>query len=196
MVSRITKITLSLALAFTGASAAHADILPVCERSESVQRNIVAQINQILGTQKTCADITTDDLLTLKRVAIQREGVVHFKVGDFSGLSNLEILNIRSNLYTSFPEGLFQGLDSLQTLVIIDTPLRNYPDDFLKDTPRLKHCHCFRNQVRTISLSVLNRLIALPDLEALDFDATLAADEKAFLSEAFPEGGPVFLSFE
>src|SRR5690606_4333995 len=104
--SIISKILLITAAASVSATALAQDILLVCDRTPQVRDWLVKQINLEQGTDKTCEDITEDDLLTLKRVAVQRAGVTEFKVGDFTGLFNLEILNIRSNPYTSLPEGL------------------------------------------------------------------------------------------
>lgn len=161
-----------------GASTAFgATIVPVCERTAPVAEFIVNQVNLQQTAQKTCADITPEDLLTIERIAVQRKGITEFKAGDFSGLTNMKILNIRSNPYTSLIEGLFEGLDSLETLVIIDTPLRHYPDDYLANLPKLKNIHVFRNKVKTISESVFKRLEALQGLEVLDVDADLAPAE-------------------
>ncbi len=174
-----------LAAASSAAFAAGETVVPVCERTAPVAEFIVKQINVQQGAQKTCADITAEDLLTLERVAVDHKGIKEFKLGDFSGLTNMKILNIRSNPYTSLPEGLFIGLDSLDTLVIIDTGLRNYPNDYLVHTPKLKNIHVFRNPVRTISESVFKRLEALTDLQVLDVDSVLFQPELDRLNKTF-----------
>jgi Leucine-rich repeat (LRR) protein len=172
---------------------ADAAYLPVCERTSAVAEFIVSQINTTRGTRITCADVTREDLLDFTRIAVSGAGIHEFKVLDFSGLPNLEILNIRSNPYKTLPEGLFSGLDNLETLVIIATELRYLPDDFLADTPKLKNLHAFRNKFRTISLSVLERFAA-SDLEVIDLDDELLQAEKDRLREIF-DGGFGVLSF-
>lgn len=171
------SITIGSLLLLGASTSFGATIVPVCERTAPVAEFLVNQVNLQQTAQKTCADITPEDLLTIERVAVQRKGITEFKPGDFSGLTNMKILNIRSNPYTALIEGLFEGLDSLETLVIIDTQLRHYPDDYLAHTPKLKNIHVFRNQVKTISESVFKRLEALQGLEVLDVDADLAPAE-------------------
>jgi hypothetical protein len=60
--------------------------------------------------------------------AVKGEGISKFQADDFTGLANLEILNIRSNPYTELPEGLLKDLVRLKTIVIIATKLSRFPD--------------------------------------------------------------------
>lgn len=161
--------------------------LPVCERTEPVKKSLE------MVTKKVCADILEVDLLSVKRIVVR--GITAFKADDFSGLHNLDILNIRSNKYTEFPEGLFTDLENLKTLVIISTTLQKYPEDFLEHTPLLENLHAFRNKVTQISDSVLYRLEGLKNIKVIDFDKTLEEPVKARLREFFPEKGKVQLSF-
>jgi hypothetical protein len=164
--------------------------LPVCERTEPVKKNLEAQL------KKTCDLITEADLLTLKRVAVQNAGVKEFKTDDFTGLKNLEILNIRSNPNVELPEGMFKDLGNLKTLVIIaNTQMRHFPDDFLADTPLMEHLHVFRLAVRSLSESVLVRLENLKNIQEIDMDDDLPAAEKARLRRIFPENGKVQFIF-
>ena len=94
-------------------------VLPVCERTQQVQDFIVERINAVQGTEKTCADITRDDLASLERISVGHRQVESLQVGDFSGLPRLKILNLNGYLGAEFPEGLFSGLANLETLVII-----------------------------------------------------------------------------
>ena len=174
---------LAASLAGLIAGAAHAADVPLCQRTPAVAQFIVNQINATQGAHKTCADITADDLASLNRVSVQGAHLTELKAGDFDGLPNLEILNIRSNDYTTLPEGLFKGLTKLKTLVIIGTKLRYFPDDFLADTPSLEQCYCFRNQVRSISESVFQRLEESTTLTALELDSQLQPAEKARLEK-------------
>ena len=171
----------SLAGLTTGVARA-ADV-PLCQRTPAVTQFIVNQINETQGAHKACADITADDLASLTRVDVENQNLTELKVGDFDGLPNLEILNIRSNPYTTLPEGLFKGLTKLKTLVIIGTKLRYLPDDFLADTPNLEECYCFRNQVRSISESVFQRIEANTTFTALELDSKLQPAETARLQK-------------
>ena len=168
---------------------AQAGFLPVCHRTASVK----VFLEQAL--KKECKDITEAELGSVTRVAVANREINEFKPDDFSGLKGLEILNIRSNPYTHLPEGLLADLVKLKTLVIISTTLRHYPDDFLANNPLIENLHIFRNQVRSISESILNRLEAAKNLKVIDFDDSLQGAEKTRLRRLFPEGGRVDLAF-
>jgi hypothetical protein len=178
------------ALVFVVATGAEAALLPVCQRTPAVREFIETAL------KKTCDTITETDLASIKRVAVGHRNIAKFNAGDFTGLTGLEILNIRSNPYTELPEGLLQDLVRLKTLVIIDTPLRHYPDDFLAANPDIENLHVFRNAVRSISESVFQRLETRTKLKIIDIDATLLQAEKDRLTQLFPANGPVQLNFE
>lgn len=171
------------------AGTTQAAFLPVCDRTPAVKEFLV------LTAKKTCETITAADLATIKRVTVAGKNISQFKVDDFSGLTGLEILNIRSNPFTELPEGFFKDLGSLKTLVIIGGALRHYPDDFLEHTPLIENLHTFRIGVRSLSESVLSRMEGLKHLKVLDFDDDILPLEKARLRRRFPENGPVELSF-
>jgi hypothetical protein len=183
------KVTFSLlGFAFLG-SVAQAAFLPVCQRTPAVKKFLEQTL------KKPCDKIEAADLLTVKRLSTEDDNVTAFQADDFTGLANLEILNIRSGQYTHLPEGLFKDLVHLKTLVIIDTKLRHYPDDFLAYNPEMEFLHVFVNQVRSISESVLQRLENMRHLKEVDFDQALLPAEKDRLRRRFPEGGVPRLSF-
>lgn len=177
----------SLVLLFAFSGVAQAAFLPVCDRTPAVKRFLERALS------KTCENISESDLLTIKRVATET-GITEFKADDFTGLFNLEILNIRSNRYVALPEGLFKDLVNMKTLVIISTTLRHYPDDFLAYNPKIENLHVFRNKVTSISESIFKRLENARDLKVIDFDDTLQEAEKERLLKMFPPGGRVELS--
>ncbi len=159
--------------------------LPVCERTEPVKQFLATEL------AKTCENITENDLLTVTRVDVSERQIQQFKADDFTGLKNLEILNIRSNPYTELPEGLFTDLVNLKTLVIISTKLRHYPDDFLAFAPNIQNIHVFRNPVKSISESVFRRLEEAKNLAFIDLDMSLNAAEQERLRKLFPVGGKI-----
>lgn len=165
-----------------------AAVLPVCDRTAPVKAFLE------LTLKKNCAVITEGDLLAVKRIDVGHKGIKEFKKDDFTGLTNLEILNIRSNPYTALPEGLLKDLVNLKTIVIIGTSLRNYPDDFLAFNPNIENVHAFRNQVRSLSESIFERLGNARGMKIIDFDGTLQPAERARLQRLFPVGGAVELS--
>lgn len=176
-------------LVFAGQNTFAAEFLPVCERTPAV-RDFLSK-----GLEKSCDAITEADLATIKRVAVPDENISLFKVGDFSGLPNLEILNITSNPIVELQEGLFAGLPRLKTLVVFSTKIKQLPDDFLVGLDQLENIHIFDNPFRTISESVFVRLAAIKTMKVLDFNEALFAPEKARLRALYPVGGPVELNF-
>lgn len=181
-----------LVLASSMASVAMAE--GVCDRTGAVVRFLESPAGEG-GLGKPCAEITEDDLATLTRVAVPDEDVSAFKVGDFAGLPNLEILNIKGNPFTELPEGLFKGLPKLKTLVIFRTKLRHLPDDFLVGLDQLENLHIFSNPFGSISESVFQRLAAIHTLQVLDFNKALQQPERTRLEQLFPATGLVSLNF-
>ncbi len=168
---------------------AEASVAPVCERSEPVKAVLVSFL------KKSCEKITESDLLTVIRLDVSRRNIVRYQANDFTGLANLEILNIRSNPAPELPEGLLVDLVKLKTLVIIGAGLAHFPDDFLSSNPDIENLHLFRIKVRSIPESVFNRLAELTHLKVIDVDRTLDESDKARLQQIFPKGGPVSLFF-
>jgi len=180
---------LFLVIGTFGREPAAATFLPICDRTPPVRDFIVQAV------KKACGEITEPDLATIKRVAVPHRGIKEFKVGDFSGLPALEILNILGNPYTELPEGLLAGLNNLKTLVIFGTELKHLPADFLDGMEYLENLHIFDNPFKTISESVFVRLASFRHLKVLDFSDSLNLAEKARLRQLFPVGGPVELTF-
>jgi hypothetical protein len=179
--------TLLLNLIISLNFSAQAAFLPVCDRTPAVKDALEKLV------LKPCANIEALDLAKINRVAVNNRNIAAFKSDDFTGLTGLEILNIRSNPYTELPEGLLNDLVNLKTLVIIGTSLRHYPDDFLSHNPNIENIHVFRNPVRTISESYFSTLQKAKNLKILDVDSTLQKPELDRLNKMFPAGGPVDL---
>ncbi len=168
---------------------AQAAFLPICSRTPAVKDFIE------IAVKKTCKEISAEDLLTIKRITVAGKGIPLFQVDDFTGLTNLEILNIRSNPYTDLPEGLLRDLIHLKTIVIISTKLSHFPDDFLADNPEIENVHTFRNGMKTITESVFRRMENAKNLKVIDVDNTIQQAEKERLIRAFPANGPVDVIF-
>lgn len=176
-------------VAALGALSAQAYVLPVCERTAPVRDFLAKAFN------KTCDQVTEADLATLKRIAVPNRNVTAFRVGDFSGLPALEILNIKGNPITELPLGLMAGLPNLKTIVLFRTKLAALPDDFLEGMPLLENIHIFANPFTTIPEAVFERLAAGRNFKVLDFNAALLPDQQERLLKIFPPGGPVSLDF-
>lgn len=166
-----------------------AAVMPVCYRSEPVK----AVLQTLL--KKDCGAISAEDLLTVKRLDVSRKNIQKYHADDFTGLANLEILNIRSNPAPELPEGLLRELVRLKTLVIIGAGLSKFPEDFLDSNPEVTHLHLFRLKVTAVPAAVIDRLEKMTHLVEIDLDRIINAEDKARLTQIFPQGGPVRLFF-
>ena len=78
---------------------------------------------------RTSDQITLDDLALVTRIAVPNQGITQFNVLDFSGLPNLEILNIKGNPLVHLQEGLTKDLPNLKTLVLFHSQLQDWSFD-------------------------------------------------------------------
>jgi hypothetical protein len=168
---------------------ATAAIVPVCQRTTAIRDAIVKLTN------RACEEVNEDDLAKIKRIAVPNRRIPALKTGDFSGLSGMEILNIKGNAFTELPEGLFTELHALKTLVLFRSKLTRLPDDFLEGLDNLENLHIFNSPFKTMSESVFVRLEGLRNLKVLDFNSALNSAEQARLQRFFPKSGKVQLNF-
>src|SRR5262249_23239401 len=163
--------------------------LPVCERTNAVKLFLEE------ATRKSCDAITEQDLQPILRVAVPDKRITVFKDGDFSGLPNLEILNIKGNPFQHLQPGLLAGLPKLKTLVIFRTGLTELPEDFLESNPEIAFLHMFGNPFTTLPESVRERFASYQHWEGLDFDQKVDDASGGGLSALFPPERGVTLIF-
>jgi len=166
-----------------------AALVNVCERTPAVTKFLE------LTLKKPCADITLDDLATVKRVAVPGKGIKNFAEGDFANLPNLEILNITRNPVEALTPGMFAGLTKLKTFVLFRAGLKSIPEDFLEGMDDIENLHIFGNLYTDLPESVMERLSRLKHAKNLDLSRTLNAEDQARLKEMFPAKSGVQLAF-
>ena len=106
-------------------------ILGVCSRTEEVQNAIIEAVNGLAGvTVENCTEVTEDHLGQIGSLSINGTDVMTLQLGDFSGLTSLQTLEIfgNQNLET-LPQGLFADLGSLQELDLDNNGLTTLPSD-------------------------------------------------------------------
>ncbi len=163
---------------------AQAASVPVCERTAPIAQFL----EQYLA--KPCAEITDADLATVPRIAVPGRGITEFKAGDFSGLPALEILNIKSNPFTSFDATLLDELPNLKTLVLLKTNLAALPEGFLAKNPLIENLYLSRNMFNTIPEAVWNRFETYEHWVELELDTELDELSGGRASKIFsPESG-------
>ena len=84
----------------------------VCERSESVRY----ELEDVLG--KPCADISAQDLASLRKLHVNSFNNGGLRAGDFLGLVNLLGLEVENTNMTTLPANVFNGLPNLFKLTL------------------------------------------------------------------------------
>ena len=118
------------------------------------ERTVGVRDALIEATGKACNAITDVDLAIVTSVS-DFTGISSFSEGDFSGLQSLQTLNLSRNTdLTSLPEDIFDGLSSLQTLALsFNTGLTSLPDDIFDGLSSLQN----------LGMSFNTGLTSLPD---------------------------------
>ncbi len=170
----------AIALVVFGPGVLSAATVSVCDRTPQI-RDLLTQT-----LQKTCDDITDADLLTVTAIRVPKANITELRVGDFSGLSRVETLNLKRNLLTSLPIGVFAELTDLRVLVLLGNKLEVLPNDFTVGNNKLEKIHIFQNSFKTLSARVINNLKLLPVLNVLELGQELDQRTQNQLGNAFP----------
>ena len=88
----------------------------ICDRTEAVKKIILEKIGK-----QDCSKVTDKDLKTIISLDFGGSSITNLflpelKVGDFSGLTSLQELDISDNFLSKLPKGIFSGLTSLRKL--------------------------------------------------------------------------------
>ena len=139
-------------------------ITPVCERTPQVRDAIVAAVPGI----NDCKDITEAHLAAITRLSlswnVSREKITSLKVGDFSGLTSLEVLWLSHNSLTSLPEGIFNGLLSLKAIDLLYNNINSIPSNMFKGLTSLKRLDLQGNRLTSLSTKWFDDLSSLETL--------------------------------
>ena len=153
----------------------------ICGRTPTVVRAIAGQ--------RPCDEVTDQHLSEIRHLVVVIEGLTSLKVGDFAGLSGLELLNLErnrlaelpedlfaglsglktlnlgSNLLTQLPEGLFAGLSSVESLRLQSNRLTDLPEGLFAGLSSLKVLELGYNQLSQLSQNQFADLANLEELE-------------------------------
>ena len=142
------------------------EFVSVCDRTPQVRDAIMRIVHRIAPAVE-CSD---DDLLSLivpeiKSLAIIRKSVTSLKLGDFSGLSSLEWLNLRENHFTFLPEGIFSNLSSLRSLSLFSNNLTTLPEGIFSGLTALQYLYLNSNNLTTLPEGIFFGLTSLEKLK-------------------------------
>ena len=116
--SLLLTATLGMML-LAAAETASAQITPVCDRTAQVRDEIVRRAGV-----SDCNAVTEEHLEAIRELDLSETGIATLKVGDFSGLTSMERLNLSYNdALTTLNPGTFDGLNALEELHLSITAL-------------------------------------------------------------------------
>ena len=129
------------------------DILPVCDRTPQIRDEIVQRAGK-----SACDMVTVDDLIQINQIEVARQGITLLQPRDFSGLDNLQGLNLLGNSLTVLLSGVFDGLSNLRHLDLGTNDLTEVSVGVFDDLVHLQHLHLNGNALTTLSYGVFNSL--------------------------------------
>ncbi len=112
-----------ITLASTPPSAASAQQLGICGRTQQIQDGILAAIAGV----DDCALVTDTHLAGISLLSLSSKGITELKLGDFIGLSSVWGLFLDYNELAILPDRVFDGLSSVTTLTLNNNGLANLP---------------------------------------------------------------------
>lgn len=111
---------------YHGSLQKHETILHVCDRTPAIIIAIIIQTNR-----SHCSEVTNTDLKTIKSLDLTHKALDILKDDDFSGLTNLELVNLSYNNLKKFPENIFKTKSfKLKNLNLSYNKLKKFPEKF------------------------------------------------------------------
>ena len=132
----------------------------ICGHTAQVQVAIKAKLDN-----KACRLITNTDLAGINgTLSLNSKSITSLKAGDFSGLANLEGLELRDNQLTNLPTGIFSDLDSLTGLDLGGNQLASVSGSGLDGVTSLQVLRLNGNSITNLPASLLSNLTDLTEL--------------------------------
>ena len=104
-----------------------------CDRTLVVQEAIIRKLLE----KADCAEVTIEDLSTIKVLDLHHNNLETLQVDDFSDLTSLEWLSLAYNQLSSLPEGIFSDLQALQSLYLKNNNLSSLPKNVFSNLDSL-----------------------------------------------------------
>ncbi len=134
--------------------------LGICDRTENVYAGILNLIDGVTD----CADVTSNNLSEVEGTLSLSDQELVPKLGDFSGLSSLDTLDISSNDITSLDPMIFSGLSSLTTLDISSNDITSLDPMIFSGLSSLTTLDILGNDITILNPTIFSGLSSLTTL--------------------------------
>ncbi len=134
----------------------------ICDRTQQVQDGILAGLADV----SDCAAVTVADLESFTAsLEFAGEDIASLKSGDFAGLSNLDVLELSRNTFTTLPANVFSGLTSLTSLKVSNGELSSIDARAFSGLTALEVLKLDTNDLDSLPGTVFSGLTTLITLE-------------------------------
>ncbi len=137
-------------------------ITPVADRTPAIRDAIVAKVHGV----DDAADVTAAHLAAITFLDIRSKAIGSVDVGDFTGLTGLTRLWMGWNNYSSLPSDIFSDNTALEELLISNGNLMSLPDGLLEGLTSLEIFWAHGNPVYFFSISVTIEKVASGEMRA------------------------------
>ena len=135
--------------------------LGICGRTEVVRDAIVALVSGVTH----CALVTDAHLGAITgTLRLGAENITALAAGDFDGLTTLESLLLNGNSLSTLPAGVFDELTALTQLSLFNNSLSTLPAGVFDELTSLTTLRLYTNSLSTLPAGVFDELTALTTL--------------------------------
>ena len=143
----------------------------VCGRSKYVKEALMKHIVIRQAGITSCADVMASHLKQIETLFVLDLSSLHYgsesnlNSNDFSGLSNLKILNLSNNRIRILPEGVFNTLTALVELDLSDNIISDLSEKIFSELSSLQILKLNNNPIGNLLEEVFNSLTSLIELD-------------------------------
>ena len=137
-----------------------AQTVSICSRTDEIQAAILSELPS--GTN--CDSVTSAQLAGITSLVAGHNNISMLRVGDFSGLTGLENLDLFNIQLTTLPEKLFDGLTSLENLWLYRSSLTSLPEKLFDGLTSLENLRLNHNSLNNLPEGLFDGLTSLEDL--------------------------------
>ena len=141
--------------------------LPVCDRTPQVREEIMKKTRD-----NNCANVTEDELESIKRLSMLEEDIDTLKQGDFDELRGLEELVLKGNFLETLPKDVFWDLGNLKELSLRNNQFTILVEDTFEHLDSLTYLSLRGNRLTTLQQGAFEDLDMLIELNLSDNQLT------------------------